>query len=138
MVKKVRTIYVRTNQTTGAKINSKTPGNSSDSSVCRQDILTTVIMFFRSLVAFVTATVCVAGILKDAPVTGLCDSTVKSMSGYYSVDKESLDKNYFFWFFESRSQPTTDPLVIWLTGGPGCSSQLALLTENGPCKGKIP
>ena len=37
----------------------------------------------------------------------------------------------FYFFFESRGQKD-DPVVIWLTGGPGCSSELALFYENGP------
>ncbi|KAF6140298.1 hypothetical protein GIB67_000346, partial [Kingdonia uniflora] len=37
----------------------------------------------------------------------------------------------FYFFFESRSNKD-DPVVIWLTGGPGCSSELALFYENGP------
>lgn len=39
----------------------------------------------------------------------------------------------FYFFFESR-RAKTDPVVIWLTGGPGCSSELALFYENGPFK----
>lgn len=50
-------------------------------------------------------------------------------SGLLAIGKKS---DIFYWHFESRSNPTTDPLVIWLTGGPGCSSMLALFTENGP------
>ncbi len=34
----------------------------------------------------------------------------------------------FYWFFESRSSPSTDPVILWMTGGPGCSSMLALFT----------
>ena len=34
--------------------------------------------------------------------------------------------------FESRQSPAKDPLILWLTGGPGCASDLALLAENGP------
>jgi len=39
----------------------------------------------------------------------------------------------FYWFFESRSAPKSDPVVLWMTGGPGCSSEVALFGENGPC-----
>lgn len=37
----------------------------------------------------------------------------------------------FYLFFESRNS-NKDPVVIWLTGGPGCSSELAVFYENGP------
>jgi cathepsin A (carboxypeptidase C) len=38
----------------------------------------------------------------------------------------------FYWLFSSRNDISTDPLVIWLTGGPGCSSEVAIFAENGP------
>uniref|UniRef100_A0AAV1V2H4 Carboxypeptidase n=1 Tax=Peronospora matthiolae TaxID=2874970 RepID=A0AAV1V2H4_9STRA len=53
-------------------------------------------------------------------------------SGYVKLPN-TVDDHYFYWYFESRSDPSTDPLVLWLTGGPGCSSMMALLVENGPC-----
>lgn len=73
----------------------------------------------------------VKGFLASNDVTGLCGST-KSESGYFKIEG-SKDKNYFYWYFESQSKPSKDPVLLWMTGGPGCSSQLALLFENGPC-----
>ena len=40
----------------------------------------------------------------------------------------------FYWLFRSRRAPTADPLVFWLTGGPGCSSEIAVFFENGAFK----
>ncbi|KAH9607625.1 hypothetical protein KSS87_014135 [Heliosperma pusillum] len=51
-------------------------------------------------------------------------------AGYYRLP-HSKDARMFYFFFESRNRKD-DPVVIWLTGGPGCSSELALFYENGP------
>ncbi|PIN07301.1 Serine carboxypeptidases (lysosomal cathepsin A) [Handroanthus impetiginosus] len=51
-------------------------------------------------------------------------------AGYYRL-LHTKDARMFYFFFESRNSKM-DPVVIWLTGGPGCSSELALFYENGP------
>ncbi|KAG6612567.1 Serine protease family S10 [Phytophthora cinnamomi] len=61
----------------------------------------------------------------------ICGDT-KNEAGYIKLANKK-DDNYFYWFFEAKHNASTAPLVIWLTGGPGGSSLLALFNENGPC-----
>ena len=52
---------------------------------------------------------------------GICETTegVKSYAGFLDIAE---DKHLFFWFFESRNEPSTDPITLWLNGGPGADA----------------
>ncbi|KAH8833387.1 serine carboxypeptidase [Flagelloscypha sp. PMI_526] len=42
-------------------------------------------------------------------------------------------RHLHFRFFESRKQPESSPLVLWMNGGPGSSSAHGYMYEAGPC-----
>lgn len=55
--------------------------------------------------------------------------TSRMFSGYLQA---APDHFLFYVLVESKSKPSTDPLMIWSNGGPGCSSLLGFFTEHGP------
>lgn len=49
------------------------------------------------------------------------DFKSRHYGGYVTVD-ELHKRNLYYYFVTSQGDPTKDPLVLWLNGGPGCSS----------------
>nr|XP_023871786.1 serine carboxypeptidase-like 13 [Quercus suber] len=68
-------------------------------------------------------------------------SVVKTLPGYSGDLPFTLETGYigvgntedvqlFYYFVESQRSPAQDPVVLWLTGGPGCSTLLAFFYES--------
>jgi carboxypeptidase C (cathepsin A) len=66
-------------------------------------------------------------------IVGVCFGQLPTTfySGYVTVDA-SLGANLFYYMVPSQSNPTTDPVILWLQGGPGCSSMFGNWVEQGP------
>ena len=66
----------------------------------------------------------------------LWDSELPSeqFSGYLDIPNSS--KHLHYWLIESENDPEKDPVILWLNGGPGCSSLDGLVSARSlflPC-----
>lgn len=59
---------------------------------------------------------------------------LSQFSGHVTVNKQN-GRALFYWFFEAQAQPSHKPLLLWLNGGPGCSSVgYGAASELGPLR----
>ena len=55
-----------------------------------------------------------------------------SYAGLLPISTEPNSSELFFWYFPWQDSQSSDEIIVFLNGGPGCSSLYGLLQENGP------
>ncbi|XP_056687001.1 serine carboxypeptidase-like 45 isoform X2 [Spinacia oleracea] len=59
--------------------------------------------------------------------------TISAAAAAHNQQHQTNQKALFYYFAEAQIDPLTKPLVLWLNGGPGCSSLgVGAFSENGP------
>ncbi|CAL4944179.1 unnamed protein product [Urochloa decumbens] len=89
--------------------------------------------------------VCLLLALQPLPLSGAAATVVTHLpgfdgalpfymeTGYVGVD-EATGAELFYYFVESERRPSTDPVIMWHSGGPRCSALSALTVQIGPVK----
>ena len=85
----------------------------------------------RTFTACILAVVAMAADESDR-MGQLPNTTDFSSPTYSGFLKASDTKKLHYVFAESYDDPANDPVLIWFNGGPGCSSMLGFMQENGP------
>ena len=92
--------------------------------------------YMALMVALLAISVSEAAIAGDAvtsfPGTNTTDWGFDIYSGILKLPYTGGRGIHYVFATSQSSTPTTDPVVLWLTGGPGCSSLNAFVYENGP------
>ncbi|KAK1468189.1 hypothetical protein CCUS01_06691 [Colletotrichum cuscutae] len=65
----------------------------------------------------------------------VCNSSTPGVAGFVDTTDGDDESHLFFWLFESKHRPFNDPVILWMSGGPGASSTgYGNLMELGPCR----
>ena len=59
--------------------------------------------------------------------------TSEIYSGYIPLNFPTTKKAHYM-FYASMNNMTSDPIIVWLQGGPGCSGLFGAFYEFGPLK----
>ena len=68
--------------------------------------------------------------VRHLPGADLTESNASHFSGYLEVSSHHADLNIFYYY--TKHNDATAPLLVWMNGGPGASSLMGLFTELGP------
>lgn len=101
-------------------------------------IILSIYFFLASFIASIKAAETFLGSHESDRVVNLpgqpSQPSISHFSGYITVN-QAHGRALFYWFFEAQSQPSKRPLLLWLNGGPGCSSiGYGAAVELGPLR----